>query len=359
MTECYECARLAELMAENSQLRVMVDGMTRIDQDERLPRLADAETRVRELQAKLDELTCNDALAPEKVVTPESVGANDANADTREKLEADDMPEGDALTLMRKGFGEMLDALGIDRNEKGHCTKAINVLADMVERDYVSREAYDDLSGEFVWVNTFLHRVGKQCGTKDVPSLKAYVEQLEAKADELKAMNERLQVALDAVEGCDERCMKLESERDELKRKLEVADRHEFESDQMCDECKGYIDEQLAELIAERELYRDNMLAQTRKVDELTAQLESAHAKNRSLRTHISKMQEGRHGWHVKGVELQREVDRLARENVALARDLGECMAERDALRRENAKLSDDEFYLRCTLVDINGEVAG
>ena len=33
---------------------------------------------------------------------------------------------------------------------------------------------------------------------------------------ELKAMNERLQVALDAVEGCDERCLKLESERDAL-----------------------------------------------------------------------------------------------------------------------------------------------
>lgn len=57
MTECYECSRLAELVAENSQLRV-----------------------------KLDELTCNDALAPEKVVTPVGVVANDANANSRELL---------------------------------------------------------------------------------------------------------------------------------------------------------------------------------------------------------------------------------------------------------------------------------
>ena len=96
---------------------------------------------------------------------------------------------------------------------------------------------------------------------------------------------------------------------------------------------------------------------QADEIDELTAQLEAAYAKNRSLRQHIAKMQAGRHGWHVKGAELQREVDRLTRENVSLARDLGECMAERDGLKRENAKLSDDEFYLRCTLVDMNGEV--
>lgn len=42
------------------------------------------------------------------------------------------------------------------------------------------------------------------------------IAELTAERDELKAMNERLQVALDAVEGCDERCLKLESERDAL-----------------------------------------------------------------------------------------------------------------------------------------------
>ena len=79
--------------------------------------------------------------------------------------------------------------------------------------------------------------------------------------------------------------------------------------------------------------------------NELTEQLESAHAKNRSLRAHIAKMQEGRHGWHVKYPELERKN--------------AELKARVDELERENAKLSDDEFYLRCTLVDINGEVVG
>lgn len=63
---------------------------------------------------------------------------------------------------------------------------ALLILADMVERDYVSREAYDDLRDEFVWTSTFLHRMGKKCGTKDVPLLVAYVEQLEAERDELQ-----------------------------------------------------------------------------------------------------------------------------------------------------------------------------
>lgn len=97
------------------------------------------------------------------------------------------------------------------------------------------------------------------------------------------------------------------------------------------------------------------------KVDELTAQLEAAYAKNRSLRTHVSKMQEGRHGWHVKGVELQREVDRLTSENISLARDLGECMAERDALVAEIDALEyqGELDEPRGTKVDINGEVVG
>lgn len=45
-------------------------------------------------------------------------------------------------------------------------------------------------------------------------------------------------------------------------------------------------------------------------ITELTNQLESAHAKNRALKAHIAKMQEGRHGWHIKGKELQAERDR-------------------------------------------------
>ena len=122
---------------------------------------------------------------------------------------------------------------------------------------------------------------------------------------------------------------------------------------------REWIDTECAKCGA-RENERDRDFTELQaKVDELTAQLEAAYAKNRSLKAHIAKMQEGRHGWHVKGEKLQREVDRLTRENISLARDLGECMAERDGLKRENAKLSDDEFYLRCTLVDMDGEAVG
>lgn len=39
-------------------------------------------------------------------------------------------------------------------------------------------------------------------------------------------------------------------------------------------------------------------------VDKLLADLEAAHAKNRALKAHIGKMQDGRHGWHIKAKEL-------------------------------------------------------
>ena len=68
------------------------------------------------------------------------------------------------------------------------------------------------------------------------------------------------------------------------------------------------------------------------RVDELTEQLESAHAKNRSLKAHIAKMQEGRHGWHVKYPELERK-------NAELQARVDELTAERDELRAEVDKL--------------------
>ena len=108
-----------------------------------------------------------------------------------------ELPDGDALDLMKnKGVRQILQALGIEHDCKKHMTKMLRVLADMVERDYVGRDGYD-----FV-------------------------------VDALKYMK---------------------AERDELQRKLEIADRHEFESDQACDECKEHTDELLAELTAERD----------------------------------------------------------------------------------------------------------
>lgn len=71
------------------------------------------------------------------------------------------------------------------------------------------------------------------------------------------------------------------------------------------------------------------------KIAELTEQLEAAHAKNRALKAHISKMQHGRHGWHVKGVELEKEnaelqaaYDELAEIAAQLCRACGFSMVD-------------------------------
>jgi len=90
-------------------------------------------------------------------------------------------------------------------------------------------------------------------------------------------------------------------------------------------------------------------------ITELTEQLESAHAKNRALKAHIAKMQEGRHGWHIKGKELQKEADMLKKqletaqdvnerqdlEYVSLAHEIGTLRAERDRYRELCSKLLD------------------
>ena len=61
--------------------------------------------------------------------------------------------------------------------------------------------------------------------------------------------------------------------------------------------------------------------------------------------------------------ELQSKVDRLTRENVSLAHDLGECMAERDELRAAYDELTAIAAQLcrACgfSMVDASGEVVG
>lgn len=104
-------------------------------------------------------------------------------------------------------------------------------------------------------------------------------------------------------------------------------------------------------------------------ITELTEQLESAHAKNRALKAHIAKMQEGRHGWHIKGKELQQQVDtmrdvirefrderdhyielfheqerranELQSRDANLVREIGTLRAERDHYRELCGKLLD------------------
>ena len=119
---------------------------------------------------------------------------NGIEGETNGIVDGSPLVDRDPVEIMRKaakgfsgGTGNVIEnakmLLGMNV-KSGLNSVVLNKLADMVERDYVSREAYDDLRDEFVWTNTFLHRMGKKCGTKDVPSLVAYVEQLEAEVDE-------------------------------------------------------------------------------------------------------------------------------------------------------------------------------
>jgi len=110
-------------------------------------------------------------------------------------------------------------------------------------------------------------------------------------------------------------------------------------------------------------------------IAELTNQLESAHAKNRALKAHIAKMQEGRHGWHIKGKELQQQVEtmrdvirefrderdhyielfheqerranELQSRDANIAREIGTLRAERDRYRELCGKLLDAADEMR------------
>lgn len=84
---------------------------------------------------------------------------------------------------------------------------------------------------------------------------------------------------------------------------------------------KELLDRQAA--ITERELCKQcdwpSLAAQPdeeayERIANLTDDLETAYAKNRVLRAHISKMQNGRNGWHIKAEKLQKQVDELTTE---------------------------------------------
>ena len=120
--------------------------------------------------------------------------------------------------------------------------------------------------------------------------------ELTAQRDKLR---EELRIEREAVEAC-EGCSKV----NKLQAKLDALKRAVSDAGGMWMEEGGTVTAAFApdvdELRAER--------------DELRADLEVAHAKNRVLKAHIGKMQNGRHGWHVKAKELQEQVDSLTAE---------------------------------------------
>lgn len=83
------------------------------------------------------------------------------------------------------------------------------------------RDASREPIAAITWTNSFLHRVGKQCGTKDVPSLKAYVEQLEAEVAEYEAVDRRIAETDSRWEAAIRDLEHMTAERDELEKKIE------------------------------------------------------------------------------------------------------------------------------------------
>lgn len=88
----------------------------------------------------------------------------------------------------------------------------------------------------------------------------------------------------------------LTAERDELKAKLNYLKAYGVTISEPF--CGGY------------EVYNEAI----RERDKLKADLEAAYAKNRSLRQHISQMQNGRNEWHVKAVSLEKQLEAVNKQ---------------------------------------------
>ena len=116
---------------------------------------------------------------------------NAIDGETNVNPDGSPLVEGDAADMLRKYVEECESANG----KAGTRGKRLLQIADMVERDYVKREFYVNIGGAF--------------------------KRMKAESDKLKTMNEKLQVTIDAVEGCDERCKKLEAERDDAHKQWE------------------------------------------------------------------------------------------------------------------------------------------
>lgn len=214
---------------------------------------------------------------------------NDVDADA-----VDDSDANDALQLMRECcVADILDALGIDRREKNHTRKMVQALADMVERDYVRRDTEE--------------RVNTPKRSETLRNEQDSREKLEADA---RALQTRIWQA-----GANSDGISLSHIIELLDRQAAITER------ELCKQCD------LPSLAAQpdEEAYE--------RIANLTDDLETAYAKNRVLRAHISKMQNGRNGWHIKAEKLQKQIDELTAERDALADDLLTCNKEREEYR--------------------------
>ncbi|MBQ9002147.1 MAG: hypothetical protein IJ087_09870 [Eggerthellaceae bacterium] len=274
-----------------------------------------------------------------KAMVPEGVTVNSANwtveLDTLIDLLTDDeLPEGDAVSLLRKvalseapitRLCERFHAAPLLPSEHTH---VLNELADMVERDYVRRdfvEAYPE------WIanlkcSEWMEKAHKLERERD--KWKAKAEQLAN--DGLPAENDVKPQDVDANDASVDTREKLEADVLDYQGAWSLNDSTPI--DVTWGIVRGWLDRQAA--ITERECFergvfdlgmhqriaeQDRAIVEyAEKNAELTEQLESSHAKNRSLKAHIAKMQEGRHGWHVKYPELEKKNAELKAENKLL-----------------------------------------
>lgn len=300
MTECYACAKLAEIVAENSQLRVKVDELANGN---------DGETNV---------ITSGSPLVGE-------------------------LPEGDAPSE----FAEILMALAADCScmgdgivrhfEPKDVQGDVDALMRVVERDYVRRAVYDSL---------------KELTTNSDKWLKGKLEEARAERDEWKAKAEQAERAMNKAAGnwckADDKAGYWKSEVEECLKAARIES--VSEGVMVYPRHEGYTAPSL--LVKSQFDYLDQLCVDLQaKLDEMAERKcpgyepESHHCR-----------------YHHQDFELNHQtVSRLKRENAELARDLGECMAERDELIAEIDALEyrGDLDEPRGTKVDINGEVLG
>lgn len=264
-----------------------------------------------------------------------------------ELLTDEEPPDGDALNLMRNCS---LYEIGKILHPADNTRSPLIALAEMVERDYVCREAYDDLRDEFVWTNAFLHRMGKKCGTKDVPSLVAYVEQLEAECDGWKSQAERhgdsqrsvLSADSDTDKGEDAKAAQDTRELLEAEIRYEYNGRIEWEADQII----GWLDRQAA--ITEHEVLchpdeRDEQIAELkadndylRNINEkLGREVRDWRGEAKNQRNNFYQATEARKHWQRKYENLKATSysAEAPSDESELARELGKALAERDMYR--------------------------
>ena len=82
------------------------------------------------------------------------------------------------------------------------------------------------------------------------------------------------------------------------------------------------------------------------------SELEAAYAKNRALREHIRKMQEGRNGWHLKAEQADKRIAKLLAQRDEYKLLAEAYKSERDVLRDENLKMAGTIAAIREQLED-------